>query len=446
MSVLKILEEIGADTKRTHKLETLTRHKDNSVFMRVVKLALDPYINFYIKKIPDYTFRSLENENDSHKTLDWALDELSKLSSRELTGNAGIEHLSSILSELDSDDAIVVERIIGKDLRCGMADGIVNAVVEGFIPTYPCLLARPYDEKNIKNIVYPAISQKKGDGLRLNAHVVSGKVTLCGRSGREIDILGKMDAHFSALGLAYGKDCVFDGEMIVVDQNENILPRKISNGILNKAIKGTISEKEADLVRVMLWDVIPLTEFKSGISSETYDIRFDKVSSIVNNNKTDSKLSWIIETKEVRSLEEAIEHFEEMLSQGEEGTLLKNKHSLWEDTRSKHLVKFKSEKECDLSIVGYNPGEGKFSGMVGSLICESSDGKVNVAISGFSDKLRQEITNNIDLLIGKVVEITYNERISSDQANRIGVDSLFLPRFSRFREDKDVANSSDEIK
>ena len=446
MSILNIFENIGSDTKRSHKLALIEQHKDNALFLKVVKMALDPYVNFYIRKIPDYTFRFLEGDNDAHKTLDWALVELEKLSERAVTGHAGIEHLRNILSSLDRDDAVVIERIIGKDLRCGMADGTVNAVIKNYIPEYPCLLARPYDDKNIKNITYPAISQKKGDGLRLNAHVINGAVMLCGRSGREIDILGKMDKHFSALGQAYGRDCVFDGEMVVVDNNGKILPRKISNGILNKAIKGTISEKEANLVRVMLWDVIPINEFKAGISTETYDIRFNNISSVVNSNKVDSSLSWIIETKEVNSLTEAIDHFNEMLSQGEEGTLLKNKCGLWEDTRSKHLVKFKSEKECDLAIIGYHAGEGKFTGMVGSLICESSDSKVNASISGFSDKLRKEITDNIDLLIGKIVEITYNERISSDQANRVGVDSLFLPRFSRFREDKSIANSSSEIK
>ena len=440
MSILKILEDIGSDTKRGHKLALIEKHRNNGLFMRVIAHALDPYVNFYIRKIPDYVPMYLSPQ----KTLDWALVELEKLSSRQLTGNAGIEHLRHILASISPADSTVVERIIGKDLRCGMADGIVNAVIKDFIPTYPCLLARPYDEKNIKNITYPAISQKKGDGLRLNAHVVNGAVMLCGRSGREIDILGKMDKHFSALGKEYGRDCVFDGEMVVVDSNGKILPRKISNGILNKAIKGTISEKEANLVRVMLWDVIPINEFKAGISTETYDIRFNNISSVVNNNKVDSFLSWIIETKEVNSLDEAIDHFNEMLAQGEEGTILKNYCALWEDSRSKHLVKMKAEKDCDLEIIGWKEGTGKFVGMVGSLEMASSDRLVEVNISGFSDDLRQWITDNIKDLIGKIAAVTYNERIKS--RDRPNVDSLFLPRFDTFRSDKTVANSSKEIK
>jgi len=135
MSILSILDQINSSTKRSHKLGLIEQHKDNELFMRVVKLALDPYINFFIKKIPAF-------ESKNEQSLEWALDQLELLSSRKVTGNAGIEHLRKVLSSLNKDDATVVSRIIGKDLRCGMADGIVNAVVKDYIPTYPCLLAR----------------------------------------------------------------------------------------------------------------------------------------------------------------------------------------------------------------------------------------------------------------------------------------------------------------
>jgi len=420
MSILKILEDIGSDTKRGHKLALIEQHKSNKQFMQVVKLALDPYVNFYIRKIPDHTFRFLSGSDDSHKTLDWALAELDKLSSRQLTGNAGIEHLSRILSELDSDDATVIKRIIGKDLRCGMADGIVNAVVEGFIPSYPCLLARPYDAKNIKNITYPAYSQLKADGLRANGIVEGTKVTLCGRSGREIDMLGHMEPELIELAQQFSYHCVFDGEFVVVDQNGKVIDRKTGNGIINKAIKGTISDEEARQIRFQLWDVIPLEEFKKGVSKQKYKDRFEALIKAVNavqktgEDALAEKLKghtgkfWVIPYRIVNNLEEGEAHFQELLGLGYEGTILKNYCALWEDSRSKHLVKMKAEKDCDLEITGYNPGTGKFEDMVGSLQMASSDRLVEVSISGFSDDLRQWITDNIDDLIGTIAAVTYN--------------------------------------
>lgn len=457
MSILKILEHIGSDTKRSHKLALIEQHKDNELFKRVVKLALDPYVNFFIRKIPDYTFRFIDGEDDSHETLSWALDELEKLSSRQLTGNAGIEHLNRVLSSLASDDATVVCRIIGKDLRCGMADGIVNAVIPNFIPTYPCLLARPYDEKNIKNIVFPAYSQLKADGLRANALVKSGKVVTCGRSGREIDLLGELDNDILLLAEKYDCDMFFDGEFVVVDSAENIIDRKTGNGIINKAIKGTISIEEAKMVRFQVWDAFPLSEFYAGRSKHTYKFRFEHLVKVIDeiksgNDYTAHTLKFgslrfrLIPYIIAKSLEEAVAHFELLLSQKHEGTILKNFEAHWEDSRSKHLVKMKAEKDADLEIIGWNPGTGQFEGMVGSLICASSDRLVEVSISGFDVATRKWITDNIDSLIGKIITVMYNERIKSKGKGRETVDSLFLPRFVEFRNDKTVANSSAEIK
>lgn len=439
MSILQILEDIGSDTKRGHKLALIEKHKSNDLFMRVVKLSLDPYVQFYIRKIPDY-------DPKGGKTLDWALAELEKLSNRELTGNAGIEHLRYILSSVSFNDAVVVSRIIGKDLRCGMADGIVNAVVEGFIPTYPCLLARPYDEKNIKNITFPAYSQLKADGLRANAIVDGHKVTLCGRSGREIDLLGYLDQPMIHLAAEFPWPVVFDGEFVVVNEHEMVIDRKTGNGIINKAIKGTISDEEAKMIRFQIWDAIPLAEFKEGKSVDNYKTRFERLIQAIDGDFENWKPYWVIPYKTVGTLEEAIAHFEQMLAQGHEGTILKNYCAIWEDSRSKHLVKMKAEKECDLEIIGFNPGEGKFTGMVGSIQCASSDRGVEVNISGFPDDLRKWITENQAELKGTIVSILYNERIKSKDKNRSAVDSLFLPRYNEFRSDKTVADHSKEIK
>ncbi len=453
--ILKILENIGSDTKRSHKTALIEQQRDNSLFLRVVKLALDPYVNFYIRKIPDYTFKFLV-AGEAHQTLDWALVELEKLSTRQLTGGAGIEHLRGILSSLDRDDAVVVERIIGKDLRCGMADGTINEVIKGFIPSYPCLLCRPYDEKNIKNITYPALSQLKADGLRVNFHIDGSKVSICGRSGRAIDLLGYMEPEFVELGQQFSKAVVIDGELVVVDEHGRLLDRKTGNGIINKAIKGTISPEEAKMVRAQIWDVIPSDEFKAGISKLTYEKRFNSLDlavQCVTSHDVDAlaaKLKgikatfWMIPTRVVNSVQEAVAHFEELLADGEEGTILKNYCGLWEDTRSKHLVKFKAEKDADMEIIGFNPGEGKFVGMVGSIQMASSDRLVECNISGFPDDLRKQITETQDELLGTIATVLYNERIKSKA--RTGVDSLFLCRFAEFRSDKTVANSSAEIK
>lgn len=451
MSILQILESIGQVSARTGKIAIIEQHKSNQLFLDVLQAALNPYTNYYIRKIPSY-------DATGSQPLSWALTELKKLEIRELTGHAGIEHLRSVLCSISNDDAIVIERIIGKDLRCGAGDGTTNAVMPGFIPEYPCLLARPYDEKNIKNITYPAYSQLKADGLRANVIVKDGKVTLCGRSGRPIDLLGELDDDMLLLSKQYGNtDMFYDGEFVVVDTNESIVSRKVGNGIINKAIKGTIGLEEAAKVRFQVWDAFPLSEFYARKSTETYDIRFENLSTAIIKVRASADFTAHVLThgplrfrpipcKIVHSLSEAVAHFEELLAAGEEGTILKNFCGLWEDTRSKHLVKFKAEKDCDLEIIGFNPGEGKFTGMVGSIQCASSDRGVEVNISGFPDDLRKQITETQTELLNTVVAIVYNERIKSKDKNRENVDSLFLARYAEFRSDKTVADHSKDIK
>ena len=113
----------------------------------------------------------------------------------------------------------------------------------------------------------------------------------------------------------------------------------------------------------------------------------------------------------------------------------------WQDKRVKHQIKFKGELECDLKVVGFEPGTGKYVGKLGALICESDDGIIKVKVgSGFNDEDRESIKEQD--VIGKVVAVKYNARIRSKSED----ESLFLPIFLEIRQDKTQADSSRSIK
>jgi len=86
--VIDILTELESDNGRLFKIDVLTQNKDNELLQRVVKSALDPYTQYYIRKIPDYDSGDKEFRNP----LEWGLDNLEKLTSREVTGNKAIAH------------------------------------------------------------------------------------------------------------------------------------------------------------------------------------------------------------------------------------------------------------------------------------------------------------------------------------------------------------------
>ena len=97
--------------------------------------------------------------------------------------------------------------------------------------------------------------------------------------------------------------------------------------------------------------------------------------------------------------------------------------------------------ECDLKIVDVLSGTGKYEGMLGSVVCESDDGVIQVNVgSGLNENQRETLKK--EDLIGKIVAVKYNTRITNKQ----GEESLFLPIFIELREDKDVADNSKDIK
>ena len=431
MNLNTFFNDLAANASRNYKIEQLEKQRDNQLLIQVVRLALDPFTQFYIRKIPQY-----KQIDTTDIGLEEAVNQLYLLSSRTVTGNAAIDHLRNILSNLPEDKAKVVERIIQKDLKCGVSVSTANAVWTGLVSEYPVMLCSQFEQKLVDKVEFPALVQLKMDGMRFNAIVRDGKVEYRSRNGKEIQLLGNLDADFIAM--ACDGDCVFDGELLVVN-NGGILDRQTGNGILNKAVKGTISEKEASMVRATVWDVIPYILFVDGYCGTPYGTRMESLNVMMDMNQP-KKVS-LVDSWEVDNYEEAKTLFEGLLADGQEGIILKDRRGAWEDKRAKHQIKFKGELECDLKIVAVEAGTGKYEGMLGAIVCESADGviKVNVG-SGFNDEHRKTLKEK-DLL-GKIVAIKYNARIK----NKAGEESLFLPIFVEVREDKDIADNSKEVK
>lgn len=440
-NIFSIFEQLAADNSRLAKEAILIKNKNNDVLKRVFYLALDPFVQFYIRKIPSYDTRAEANQ----VSLDSALDNLSVLSDRVMTGNSAINHLQFVLGSVSKEDAKIIERIIAKDMRCGVSEATVNKIWPGAISTYPVMLASGYDQKLIDKISFPAYVQLKLDGMRFNAIVKGTTVEFRSRNGKELNIPNPSFAiPFIKMAEHYKADMVFDGELLIADFAGKPVNRQTGNGILSKSIKGTMSETEADNVRATLWDAISFESFTQGIDKEPYNIRLAKLNnaiSHVNNQYTQFRhyvsLVW---NKEVDNIVTAQKIFEEFLAEGQEGTILKSKTGIWEDKRSKEQIKFKGELECELKVVDWEEGTGKNIGRLGALVCESSDGVIRVNVgSGYSDEQRDEYTKKV---IGKIVTVKYNARIK----DKSGVESLFLPVFIELREDKDKAESSKSIK
>lgn len=406
-----IFEELANNPSRNFKIDLLKQHKDNELLKRVIFLALDPYTQFYIRKIPEY------QQTEEIIGLDAILDNLVMLSDRQVTGNAAIKLLKSMLSHVSEDDAKVLKRIIQKDLKCGVSEATVNAVWPGLIPTFDVCLAH----KDISNIKFPAIAQTKMDGA--SCHVIrnGSKVDVFSRNGKLFDLKNTFDSSAMQLLLSYER---WDGELVFFE-NGKPLDRKTSNGLANKALKGTISEQEAQKAVFIVWDITDTT------STIPYETRWKTLCERIKHFDGNFKLC---NTEIVNSQEEAYMFYEKMIVQGEEGAILKNMDFKWEPKRVKSVGKMKAEEDVTLEVIDKVEGTGRNVGRLGALICQTKDGNVKVNVgSGFSDEDRVFFWN----VPPKFIDVVYNQVITDKKTNQ---KSLFLPRFLKERTDKTQAD------
>lgn len=155
MSILQILEEIAAISSTKAKEAILKREEKNLLLRKVFEAAYNKLISYHVKKIPKWVY--VPSIIKSGLDLNDAITHLNKFSSRELTGNAAIEYLSALLGALNDEDAIVIERIIDRDLRCGCSDSIASRVWPGLVPVFDVMLC----DKDMSRIKYPAFAQTK---------------------------------------------------------------------------------------------------------------------------------------------------------------------------------------------------------------------------------------------------------------------------------------------
>jgi ATP-dependent DNA ligase len=239
---------------------------------------------------------------------------------------------------------------------------------------------------------------------------------------------------------------VFNGECLVLDSNGNILPRETGNGIIQKAGKDSISDSEAMRVVFVLWDVIPFDCFRNGLWNVERKERRELLEAAISTLNSD--FVRLVEYRKVSDIGEAFDHNTEAIENGEEGVILKCESGIWKSHTSPKQLKLKLKMQIDLRVIGYNPGEGKRKGMIGSLILESEDGILEVGCgTGIKEKdaewTFQTMMDRWDE-INNCITTVESTAITIDK--RTGRPSLFLPVWVEFRFDKDTCDTYERIK
>jgi len=422
-----IIARLEADNSRLAKeavlAEAMTEGLDE--FFEGVRWCLDKLHTFGVKQVP-------ESEVDG-QGLSWVnFSELADaLYRRTLTGHAARDAI-----KLAMDVATKAQwngfyrRILIKDLRCGVSEKTVNTVAkkskkpEYAVPVFECMLA--HDGANHEGkITGKKLVEPKLDGVRVLTVVdyESRMVTMYTRNGKELVNFPHIVKAFEDNMDNWGRSYVFDGE--VVSSSFQALMKEVHR-------KENVQAQDA---RLMLFDIVPLTEFKAGVSAMGQKRRSAFLRENFSKLFADSGCIEIITQREfdLDVFTDEIEfkdYNKAAVAAGYEGIMIKDPNGKWEGKRSVAWLKQKPFIEVSLAVIETEEGTGRNVGKMGALVCEGTeDGKmikVNVG-SGFTDKDRDEFWQcKVD---GQVIEV----RADAITQNQDGTYSLRFPRFMRFR-------------
>jgi len=475
MKIFDILDQIKSTKSTNDKQNILKKNSDNILLKEIFRLVYTKQINFGVRNVPElFWVSTLTKENDTEDELQHTVfNVLPKLYKREFTGNSAIDLVGSFKESLDNNELDIIRRILGRNLECGVGTALPNKVWKNLIPEQPQMLCNPCNQKNLSRIKYPAYSQVKEDGARAFTEIdifvsPSGQkeftINFMTRNSNTYPSLPKIENFFlnrlETLSHTFSEsqNMTFDGELVVMEDGKP-LPREIGNGILNKALKGTASSEELDLIHYKVWD----TYINYEEDKRPYAQRFAEVEEFLSIPFNDCVS--LVDSKQVYNEDEARLHSIECIERGLEGTILKNRNFLWQNKRSPDQVKFKEEILVDLEVVGFIENKSvDHKGTLGSLTLASRCGKILVNCgSGFTNTRevkgkdgtwspvpleerpesdREHIWLNRDEYMGRIVEVKCNALTTSEGRETY---SLFLPIFMRFRDDKDVANTVEEV-
>lgn len=363
-------------------------------------------------------------------------NQLDELANKKSAKDKDVKDIKTIIENCENPKFF--RQILFKDLRINMGVKTFNKVYGDFCIKFPYLGARPFNMKNLEAIKFPAFGQLKADGLFCNAIIdpLNKVVQYYSRQGKPIDIHGSLDEEL--LKIKANEKFVITGEVLVYDNKTNKpLPRKVSNGIVRRENK---TKEELDNIKIMAWDFIPYNNFLEKEWKVPYNKRFEVLNQM---SKMSSDRLLIVESRILNNIDEALDMFNELYEKGLEGIVVKQYDLLWQDKKPKGCVKIKNEDSVDLRMVEFFEGKGNYAKMCGSIKCVSEDKLLEVNVKPRTPLIAQEIWNNQDKYLNKILEVTYNEVIKDKNKDTY---SLFLPRFVEIRDlDKDKADKLEDI-
>lgn len=410
---------LKSTNSKKDKEQILKDNTNNDEFKSIMQFVFDPYVTTGIstKKINKNI-----NINATYK-LDSISDVMNYLKSHNTGTDNDIANIQYFLNRQEKPKYDFYESIITKSLTLGCDAKTFNkAYGYNFIKTFNVMLANKFWEHEDKVDKSPFIVTQKLDGNRCVVFNDVNSIKAFTRQGQVYEGLVDIENEFKFLP----KGFVYDGELIATNEEHlksKDLYRKTTSIVRKDGIKtGVVFH---------VFDVLPIEDFEKGLSEYLCKERKD----FLHKSLTSTKTNWIQEVPVLyygTDKDQVIRWLNYMTDRDYEGVMCNLANAPYLCKRTSDILKVKKMQSADLSILGFEEGEGRLKGTLGRMNVNYKGQIVGVG-SGFSDTDRQYIWNHKDELLGKIAEVQYFEESENEKTKEV---SLRFPVFKCFRDEK----------
>lgn len=423
------VKEINASNSRLHKQAVLEKYVDDLIIHKYLLIAFDPYkvygistkkLNKEIEKNPAILF---------HPSIFRLFDYLEQHNTGTTEDIIMCQRYVELVEKDIPECTELLKALICKDLSIGVDAKTINKVIPCLIPTFDVQLANKYFDKPqfVEGKTFAVTT--KIDGGRIIALKENGQVSFFTRAGQKYEGLVDLEDEMSVF---MPDNICLDGEITL--QVRGNLSSKEAYKETMKIVR--TKDKEKHGVKMQVFDWMPVEDFKKQQCNIPYKQRRNKLENLFGDDYHNYRFFELLPLLYVGDDTSVIPQLlDEQMKDGEEGVMINIYDAPYEFKRTNNLLKCKKFQSCDLRVVGFEEGTGKYIGMLGALICEYKGGTVKVG-SGLTDELRKEIWKDTSKYEDIIIEVSYFE----ETKDSTGKESLRFPTFKDFRPDKTEPN------
>lgn len=310
-----------------------------------------------IQKLLYYTYNNFMQYNVTPKILDKKSSLINKhtifqkdkdlfslldsLNQKMFTGHNAIKEVNGFIHH-NKQLKDILYLVLNRNLKIRVSSKLVNKASPGLIPEFNVALANKYDEKTKKKISFQNDTwfiSRKLDGVRCIIVVdEKGKAKSFSRAGKQFHTLSLVEKEIESLGI---KNVVYDGEMCIVDDNNNEDFQRIMKEISRK--NHTITN---GLFQV--FDFIPYRMFSKGYGEAgNLSQRLTTLQTLLI-NKPLLYLDYLEHTP-ITTFEELHKLRDIAIQKGWEGLMLR-KNTVYKGKRSNDILKVKTFHDSEYRV------------------------------------------------------------------------------------------------